>query len=221
MPLASKPTNSLLSNLAKTPSLRAPSAVTHGPRTKKTFSSPVAAAALNADPDIAPMLKAQRELEKQLREVKEELDTAEQARKIEVDSHKNDPEGEIDGELVELIDKWKGASRLAAEELFGKVRDRVNRYVIRLSVVLVVTDVLLGWVDQEPGRKCRRSRRRTGILGIKRSRRTIMTLMTRRTRMLRSGMSMLSMVSIRRRRTRSRSVRRVWVILENYLDRKM
>ncbi|KAL5315076.1 hypothetical protein ACEPPN_017727 [Leptodophora sp. 'Broadleaf-Isolate-01'] len=127
MPLASKPTNSLLSNLAKTPSLRAPSAVTHGPRTKKTFSSPVAAAALNADPDIAPMLKAQRELEKQLREVKEELDTAEQARKIEVDSHKNDPEGEIDGELVELIDKWKGASRLAAEELFGKVRDRVNR----------------------------------------------------------------------------------------------
>ncbi|KAG4437415.1 hypothetical protein IFR05_007097 [Cadophora sp. M221] len=126
-PLTSKPTNSLLSNPAKTPSLRAPSAVTRGPRTKKTFSSPVAAAALNADPDIAPMLKAQRELEKQLREVKEELDTAEQARKIEADSHKKDTEGEIDGELVELIEKWKGASRLAAEELFGKVRDRVNR----------------------------------------------------------------------------------------------
>jgi Swi5-dependent recombination DNA repair protein 1 len=28
---------------------------------------------------------------------------------------------------VELIEKWKGASRQAAEELFGKVRDRVNR----------------------------------------------------------------------------------------------
>tara|TARA_R110002060_G_scaffold53593_5_gene64241 strand:+ start:567 stop:866 length:300 start_codon:yes stop_codon:yes gene_type:complete len=87
----------------------------------------VAAAALNADPDIAPMLKAQRELEKQLREVKEELDTAEQARKIEADSQKRDSDGDIDGELVELIEKWKGASRLAAEELFGKVRDRVNR----------------------------------------------------------------------------------------------
>ncbi|KAH7319062.1 hypothetical protein BKA65DRAFT_513740 [Rhexocercosporidium sp. MPI-PUGE-AT-0058] len=110
-PLAPKPANSLLSNPAKTPSLRAPSAASRGPRTKMTFSSPVAAAALNADPDIAPMLKAQRELEKQLREVKEELDTAEQARKIEVDSHKKDPEGELDGEL----------------ELFGKVRDRVNR----------------------------------------------------------------------------------------------
>ncbi|KAG4424281.1 hypothetical protein IFR04_002522 [Cadophora malorum] len=126
-PLASKITDSLLSSPAKTPSLSAPSTSTRGTRTKKTFSSPVAAAALNADPDIAPMLKAQRELEKQLREVKEELDTAEQARQIEADSQKRDSDGDLDGELVELIEKWKGASRLAAEELFGKVRDRVNR----------------------------------------------------------------------------------------------
>lgn len=69
-------------------------------------------------------------MEKQLRELKEELDTAEQARKIERDSGKNDPDGEIDGELMGLIEKWKGASRQAAEELFGKVRDRVNRFVI-------------------------------------------------------------------------------------------
>jgi len=80
---------------------------------------------LNADPDVAPLLKTQRELERQLREVKEELEGAEQARKIERESG----EGEIDGELVELIEKWRGASRLAAEELFGKVRDRVNRFV--------------------------------------------------------------------------------------------
>lgn len=132
IPLASKNTNSLLSNSAKTPSLPPPSSTSNrGPRSsKKTFTSPIAAAALNADPDIAPMLRAQRELEKQLREVKEELDTAEQARKIEAESHKKDPHGGVDGELVELIVKWKGASRLAAEELFGKVRDRVNRYVV-------------------------------------------------------------------------------------------
>ncbi|KAG9242786.1 hypothetical protein BJ878DRAFT_154244 [Calycina marina] len=97
-----------------------------GPRKKKTFNSLVQATALNAEPDIAPMLKKQRDLEKQLREVKEELDQAEQARKIERDSEKNGCE-EIDGELVELCVKWKGASRQAAEELFGKVRDRVNR----------------------------------------------------------------------------------------------
>ncbi|TVY84742.1 Swi5-dependent recombination DNA repair protein [Lachnellula suecica] len=97
------------------------------PRSKKTFTSPVQAAALNADPDIAPLLRAQRDLEKQLREVKEELETAEQARKIEADSRKKDPDREIDGELAELIVKWKAASRQAAEELFGQVRDRVNR----------------------------------------------------------------------------------------------
>lgn len=62
--------------------------------------------------------------------MKEELDVVGQARKIEVDSEKKGGEGaEVDGELRELIRKWKGASRGAAEELFGGVRDRVNRCV--------------------------------------------------------------------------------------------
>lgn len=133
VPLATKNTNSLLSNSSKTPSFPGPSTSFATPnreaRAKKTYSSPVRAAALNADPDIAPLLRAQRELEKQLRELKEELDTAEQARKIEAESTKKEPDGEIDGELVELIGKWTVASRQAAEELFGKVRDRVNRLV--------------------------------------------------------------------------------------------
>ena len=103
---------------------------TRSPHAKKTFSSPSQAAALNADPDIAPLLRAQRELENQLREVKEELDTAEQARKIEADSAKKNPDAEIDGELLDLIEKWRAASQQAAEELFGKVRDRVNKWVI-------------------------------------------------------------------------------------------
>ncbi|KAF4632481.1 hypothetical protein G7Y89_g5643 [Cudoniella acicularis] len=116
---------SILSN--KTPNLSLHS--TPARPKKKTFSSPVAAAALNADPDIAPLLRAQRELERTLKGVREELDVAEQARKIEGESRRKrgDGSGEIDGELVVLIEKWKGASRLAAEEMFGKVRDRVNR----------------------------------------------------------------------------------------------
>lgn len=61
--------------------------------------------------------------------MKEELEAAEQARKIERDSWERDPKGEVDGELVVLIGKWRGASRQAAEELFGMVRDRVNRLV--------------------------------------------------------------------------------------------
>lgn len=32
-----------------------------------------------------------------------------------------------DDDLVMLIDKWRTASRAAAEELFGSTRDRVNR----------------------------------------------------------------------------------------------
>ena len=84
-------------------------------------------AVLNADEDIAPLLRAQRALERQLREVKDELEQAEQARKIENESLKGDPDGEVDADLLMLIEKWRGASRLAAEELFGKVRDRVNR----------------------------------------------------------------------------------------------
>jgi hypothetical protein len=95
--------------------------------TEKSFTSPIAGAAINADPDVAPLLRQQRELEKQLRELKEELDTAQQAKKIEDSSRKKIPDGDIDAELVELTTKWKAASRQAAEELFGQVRDRVNR----------------------------------------------------------------------------------------------
>jgi len=58
--------------------------------------------------------------------VREALEMAEQARKIERDSKKKG-HVVVDAELIELAGKWKVASRQAAEELFGKVRDRVNR----------------------------------------------------------------------------------------------
>lgn len=65
--------------------------------------------------------------------MKEELDVVEQARKIEVDSErKGGVGGEVDGELRGLVRKWKGASRAAAEELFGGVKDRVNRCIYHL-----------------------------------------------------------------------------------------
>ncbi|APA09940.1 predicted protein [Sclerotinia sclerotiorum 1980 UF-70] len=123
---ASIPLSSKISSSYPVVSIPSPNTVT---RVKKSFTSPVSPAVLNADPNIAPLLKEQRELEKQLKAVKEELDMAEQAKKIERDSKTKDKDGngEIDGELIELCEKWKGASRLAAEELFGKVRDRVNR----------------------------------------------------------------------------------------------
>lgn len=98
---------------------------------KNPYSSHISSTALNADPDIAALIKTVRQLEEKLRELKEELDTAEQARRIEADSEKMNPGGAIDGELSQLILKWRAASRQAAEELFTSVRDRVNRYAGR------------------------------------------------------------------------------------------
>ncbi len=84
----------------------------------------------NTDPDIRPILKKQRELEAKLREWKEDVDTIQQARKIEKDSKSvDDGKGEVDGELKVLTVKWRQASRIAADELFGIVKDRVNRWV--------------------------------------------------------------------------------------------
>jgi Swi5-dependent recombination DNA repair protein 1 len=128
----SKPVNSPLSLSTPVATPIALASRASAARAKKTLASPVSSAALNADPDIAPLVKMQRDLERQLKEVKQELEVVEQARKIERDSG----EGDIDGELVRLCEKWREASRGAAEELFGKVRDRVNRYVIFRSLEL-------------------------------------------------------------------------------------
>ena len=59
--------------------------------------------------------------------MKEELHVIQQARQIEKDSLNEDVDAEIDGELKVLVVKWKMASRMAADELFGVVKDRVNR----------------------------------------------------------------------------------------------
>jgi Swi5-dependent recombination DNA repair protein 1 len=69
------------------------------------------------------LLKEERQLEQELRGLKSELDTVEQAEKIETK--------EKDEELAGLIEKWKGAARTAAEEVFERVNDRVNRYGFR------------------------------------------------------------------------------------------
>ncbi|EHK96704.1 putative Swi5-dependent recombination DNA repair protein 1 [Glarea lozoyensis 74030] len=109
----------------KTPNLLANPA-TPGARTKKTFTSPLQTARINADPTIAPLLRTQRELEKELRQLKEDLDTAEQARKIEAGKRGDD--GEVDAELRVLVAKWKSASRMAAEEMFGRQADSRSQW---------------------------------------------------------------------------------------------
>lgn len=88
----------------------------------------------HTDSEVATIVRVQRQLENKLRELKEELNTTQQAKKIETDSLNHGSCGaEIDGELIALAQRWKTASRQAAEELFGGVKDRVNRYAAQVE----------------------------------------------------------------------------------------
>ncbi|KAI9817157.1 MAG: hypothetical protein M1827_001269 [Pycnora praestabilis] len=91
----------------------------HAIKTPKPKSISSAPSTLPKPPALITLLKTQRNLECELNSVRSTLETLEQARRIETSNE--------DSELVELIQKWKGASREAAEEMFAGVRDRVNR----------------------------------------------------------------------------------------------
>ncbi|KZF22065.1 hypothetical protein L228DRAFT_283254 [Xylona heveae TC161] len=74
---------------------------------------------LSKDPALANLLRAQRKLESEIRAARTELETFEQARKIQ--------NGRRDQELEGLALKWKMVSRRAAEEVFEGVQARINR----------------------------------------------------------------------------------------------
>ncbi|KUI54684.1 hypothetical protein VP1G_02038 [Cytospora mali] len=61
-----------------------------------------------------------------VKEVDKQLEIVQQAKKIEDASEGKYPGGPVDQELRDLVVKWKGASRLAAEELFEMVKCRVD-----------------------------------------------------------------------------------------------
>lgn len=64
-----------------------------------------------------------------IRDLDAQLETVRQARRIEGASSGEEPKVPVDQELRELVGKWKDASRMAAEELFEIVRERVDKYV--------------------------------------------------------------------------------------------
>lgn len=69
-----------------------------------------------------------------------QLGMVEQARNIEAASEESHPGEPVDQELRDLIAKWKAASRLAAEELFETVRERVHKLVSRTPLPNVGPD---------------------------------------------------------------------------------
>lgn len=67
-----------------------------------------------------------------VRDLDRRLETVRQARDIEAASEKSRPGEPVDQELRDLVVKWRGASRLAAEELFETVKERVDKLVFPL-----------------------------------------------------------------------------------------
>lgn len=57
------------------------------------------------------------------------LETVRQAAEIEAACERSRPGEPVDQELRDLVAKWKGASRMAAEELFETVKERVDKLV--------------------------------------------------------------------------------------------
>lgn len=64
-----------------------------------------------------------------VRDLDRRLETARQAGEIEAASERGRPGEPVDQELRDLVAKWRGAGRLAAEELFETVKERVDKLV--------------------------------------------------------------------------------------------
>lgn len=71
------------------------------------------------DPEIANLQKQQRETQSRLSNLRSELDTAQQALRIESSNREE--------ELEALIAKWKKVSQDAAEEVFSGAQERISR----------------------------------------------------------------------------------------------
>jgi Swi5-dependent recombination DNA repair protein 1 len=83
---------------------------------RPAYSTPFAK---GSDPAEQAVQKAITSLEMQIKAVRNDIDALNQAAKYTNDSSDND--------LEELAIKWKAASQAAAEEIFGSVKERVNR----------------------------------------------------------------------------------------------
>lgn len=76
-----------------------------------------------------------------LKDLDRKLETVRQAKRIEVASEGERPGEAVDQELRDLVIKWRGASRMAAEELFEIVRERVAKcvYLFPFPILKVIS----------------------------------------------------------------------------------
>ncbi|KAL7269870.1 hypothetical protein RUND412_007446 [Rhizina undulata] len=113
-------------------------------RSLGSSGSSLFSSSISSDPEIAALYKERSSLESQIRAEKALLETAAQALKIE-----NLSEDDSDEKLEELIEKWRAASRTAADYLYGIVGDRVNRMGGPGAWKDVIQRGRRGWDDEE------------------------------------------------------------------------
>lgn len=86
----------------------------------------------NADKDkdkdtlLHQILASQRKLASDLRAAQQQLDLVRHARRLEQASAAKRPGEPVDAELCEMVARWRAASRMAADELFELIKDRVE-----------------------------------------------------------------------------------------------
>lgn len=86
---------------------------------KRKLATTPARAQLQPDPVIADLQNQQKALQARVTTLRSEIDTAQQARRIESSNR--------DAELERLIAKWRSVSQSAAEEVFEGAQERFTR----------------------------------------------------------------------------------------------
>lgn len=105
----------------------------HATKRRKSSQSDAQAVPADDNPSLA-LARAHRTAGRDavVRDLDRRLDTVRQAEEIEAASERNRPGEPVDQELRELVVKWRGAGRMAAEELFETVKERVDKLVYLL-----------------------------------------------------------------------------------------
>ncbi|EPY49172.1 swi five-dependent recombination repair protein Sfr1 [Schizosaccharomyces cryophilus OY26] len=111
-----KSSDDVLSDPISSPSRPSPRVIK---RAKKVFRSPISATnKVQNDPEVARLLSERLKLEKDVRNLQEQLTTAEAAVKVELKNEDKDLEG--------LVFKWRGVAQRAAQVLYRPMAERIR-----------------------------------------------------------------------------------------------
>ncbi|EEB06661.1 swi five-dependent recombination repair protein Sfr1 [Schizosaccharomyces japonicus yFS275] len=86
-------------------------------RVKRSFQSPIASLKSSSDPELVALLSHRLRVEKEVKTLQDDLNTAEAAFKVETKDE--------DDDLIVLIHRWRAAAQQAADVLFHPMAERI------------------------------------------------------------------------------------------------